>query len=51
MLEQATGTNFIGDNSATTIQQASSDNRFAARFANGYSFFTSSDLWYRCSDE
>ncbi|MCB9248241.1 MAG: tail fiber domain-containing protein [Ignavibacteriales bacterium] len=36
--------NFIGDNSATSIQNANNDNRFAARFSNGYKFFTSSDL-------
>ncbi|MCB0747127.1 MAG: tail fiber domain-containing protein [Ignavibacteriae bacterium] len=38
------GTIFIGDNSATSIQNANNDNRFAARFSNGYKFFTSSDL-------
>ena len=38
------GTIFIGDNSSASIQQASNDNRFAARFANGYRFFTTSDL-------
>lgn len=38
------GTIFIGDNSSASIQQASNDNRFAARFANGYRFFTTTDL-------
>ncbi|MCW8849604.1 MAG: tail fiber domain-containing protein, partial [Melioribacteraceae bacterium] len=38
------GTIFIGDNSSASIQQANTDNRFAARFANGYRFFTTSDL-------
>lgn len=40
------GTIFIGDNSAPTtpIQTANINNRFAARFANGYRFYTTSDL-------
>jgi len=38
------GTIFIGDNSVNTIQQATIDNRFAARFANGYKFYTNSTL-------
>ena len=38
------GTIFIGDNSSATINNAGNDNRFAARFANGYRFYTAADL-------
>ncbi len=38
------GTIFLGDNSATSVQSAGNDNRFAARFANGYRFYTTADL-------
>ncbi len=38
------GTIFLGDNSAASSQNATNDNRFAARFANGYRFYTTSDL-------
>ena len=40
----ANGTIFIGDNSASAVQTASTDNRFTARFANGYKFYTNSDF-------
>ncbi|MBK8943998.1 MAG: tail fiber domain-containing protein [Ignavibacteriae bacterium] len=38
------GTIFLGDNSASTVQDANTDNRLAARFANGYRFYTNSAL-------
>jgi hypothetical protein len=38
------GTIFLADNSASSVQNAGNDNRFAARFDNGYRFYTSSDL-------
>ena len=40
----ATGTIFIGDNSVSSLNTASTPNRFSARFDGGYRFFTKSDL-------
>ncbi|HZV67917.1 MAG TPA: tail fiber domain-containing protein [Saprospiraceae bacterium] len=38
------GALIIGDASTTTTMNSASDNTFRARFANGYRFYTSSDL-------
>ena len=40
----ATGTIFIGDNSVSSLNTASTPNRFSARFDGGYRFFTKADL-------
>ncbi len=40
----ATGTIFIGDNSVSSLNTATTANRFSARFDGGYRFFTKSDL-------
>jgi hypothetical protein len=34
----------VGDNSTTTLLNASSDNQFSSRFANGYNLYTNADM-------
>ena len=39
----------IGDHSTSTLLNSGTDNRFTARFAGGYRFYTSSDLSTFCT--